>query len=95
MSSMQSSPSPAVPNSPASGAVGSRPLPPEGVDRKTGRAVPIPDPEWQRRCSALEDILAEIDAVDDTPEENYEVLMRNIDEERRREGRPPAFQGQY
>jgi hypothetical protein len=45
--------------------------------------------------AALERELAEIDAQDETPEEIYEMLMRNIDEERRREGRPPAFRGQY
>ena len=39
--------------------------------------------------------LAEIDAEDDTPDEVYDEVMRNIDEERRRQGRPPAFEGYY
>jgi hypothetical protein len=73
----------------------SRPFPPQGVDRKTGRAIPISDSEWQERLTALEHELAEIDARDDTPDEAYEQFLRNIDEERCREGRPPAFQGYH
>ena len=39
--------------------------------------------------------LAEIDADDDTPDEVYDEVLRSIDEERRRQGRPPAFEGCY
>jgi hypothetical protein len=39
--------------------------------------------------------LAEIDAADDTPMEVYVQVMRNVDEERRLRGRPPAFEGCY
>jgi hypothetical protein len=70
-------------------------LPSQGVDRKTGRAIPISDEEWQQRMVALEHELAEIDAQDDTPEEVYVQFLRAIDKERRRQGRPPAFQGYY
>jgi hypothetical protein len=44
---------------------------------------------------ALTRELAEIDAQDDTPDEVYDEVLRGIDEERRRQGRPPAFEGQY
>ena len=95
MSSMGDRSSHAISGSPTSETIGSRPLPSEGVDRRTGRAIPVPDSEWQERLAALEQELAEIDAQDETPEEIYERLMRTIDEERRSEGRPPAFQGQH
>ena len=95
MSLTKSDPTAAVPTSLNTQATDPLPLPPEGVDRKTGRAIPISDSEWQQRCAALEAKLAEIDAHDATPEETYELLMRNIDEERRRQGRPPAFHGQH
>jgi hypothetical protein len=72
-----------------------RPLPPPGVDRQTGRALPISDEERHRRYEDLKRRLAEIDAEDDSPEEDYEQFMRNIDEERRLQGRPPAFEGYY
>jgi hypothetical protein len=39
--------------------------------------------------------LAEIDAEDDTPDDVYDDFMRNLDEERRRQGRPIAFEGCY
>jgi hypothetical protein len=68
-----------------------RPLPPPGVDRNTGRAIPISEEEWHQRLASLEHELAEIDAQDDTPEEVYDQFLRDIDEERRRQGRPPAF----
>ncbi len=51
--------------------------------------------ELQARYQALTRELAEIDAVDDTPDEVYDEFMRGIDEERRRQGRPPAFEGCY
>jgi hypothetical protein len=44
---------------------------------------------------ALTRELAEIDAQDDTPDELYDEVLRGIDEERRRQGRPPAFEGEY
>lgn len=65
--------------------------------------APRPGQNW-RQVSAEERLaryeeykrrLAEIDAEDDTPEEVYDEVMRNIDEERRRQGRPPAFEGCY
>jgi hypothetical protein len=37
--------------------------------------------------------LAEIDAEDDTPHEVYDRFRHNLDDERRRAGRPPAFGG--
>jgi hypothetical protein len=55
----------------------------------------ISDEEWRARHEEYKRRLAEIDAEDDTPEEVYDQFMRNIDEERRRQGRPPAFEGYY
>jgi hypothetical protein len=72
-----------------------RPLPPSGVDPQTGRILPISDEEWAARQEELTRRLAEIDAADDTPPEVYEQFMRNIDEERRLQRRPPAFEGCY
>ncbi|HEX8203987.1 MAG TPA: hypothetical protein VF590_26160 [Isosphaeraceae bacterium] len=72
-----------------------RPLPPPGVDRQTGRAIPISDEERHRRYEDLKRRLAEIDAEDDEPHEATIEFMRNIDEERRLQGRPPAFEGYY
>jgi hypothetical protein len=60
-----------------------------------GRLRPIPAEERQARYEEYKRRLAEIDAEDDTPEEVYDQFMRNIDEERRRQGRPPAFEGCY
>jgi hypothetical protein len=65
------------------------------VDPRTGRLRPISDEEWRARMEALTRELAEIDAADDTPDEMYDEILRGIDEERRRQGRPPAFEGQY
>ncbi len=65
------------------------------VDPETGRLRPISAAEWQARQEELTRRLAEIDAQDDTPEEVYDEFMRNLDEERRRQGRPPAFEGYY
>ncbi len=56
---------------------------------------PISAAEWQARMDELTRRLAEIDAEDDTPHEVYDEFMRNLDEERRRQGRPPAFEGCY
>jgi len=70
-------------------------LPQPGVDRNTGQAIPISETEWQERIAALEQELIEIDQQDETLEEVYEQFMRDIDEERSRQGRPPAFQGYY
>jgi hypothetical protein len=55
----------------------------------------VSDEEWRARHEEYKKRLAEIDAEDDTPEEVYDQVMRNIDEERRRQGRPPAFAGDY
>jgi len=70
-------------------------LPRPGVDRNTGQAIPLSEIEWQERVAALEQNLIEIDQQDDTPEEVYEQFIRDLDEERSRQGRPPAFQGYY
>ena len=65
------------------------------VDPETGQLRRISDEEWRARQEELTRRLAEIDAEDDTPEEVYDEFMRNLDEERRRQGRPPAFEGYY
>ena len=67
----------------------------QDVDPETGQLRPISAAEWQARMEELTRRLAEIDAQDDTPEEVYDEFMRNLDEERRRQGRPPAFEGYY
>ncbi len=70
-------------------------FPSPGVDRNTGQALPISERDWQERVAALERELIEIDRQDDTPEESYERFMRELDEERCRQGRPAAFKGYY
>jgi hypothetical protein len=65
------------------------------VDPETGRIRPISAEAWQARQEELTRRLAEIDAEDDAPDEVYDEFMRNTDEERRRQGRPPAFEGCY
>lgn len=65
------------------------------VDPRTGRLRPIPDEEWRARMADLTRELAEIDAQDDTPHVVYDEVLRGIDEERRLQGRPPAFEGHY
>jgi hypothetical protein len=64
-------------------------------DPRTGRIRPIPAEEWQARMEELTRLLDEVDAADDTPDEVYDEVLRGIDEERRRQGRPPAFEGCY
>ena len=51
--------------------------------------------EWRSRHEEYKRAIAEIDAQDETPDEVYDEVLRNIDEERRRQGRPPAFEGCY
>jgi hypothetical protein len=68
----------------------SQPIPPLGVD-PSGRALPISVDERKARFEDLRRRLAEIDAEDETSEEVYDQFLRNLDEERRRIGRPPAF----
>lgn len=80
---------------PRPGARSPEGLPAPGVDRRTGRALPISGEEWAARMEALAAELAEIDAGDDTPHEEAIAFMRDLDEERRRQGRPPAFGGCY
>jgi hypothetical protein len=86
------------PASPSGSSAGNRVLvrrwPPD-VDPQTGQLRRISDEEWRARQEELTRRLAEIDAEDDTPEEVYDAFMRNLDEERRRQGRPPAFEGHY
>lgn len=55
----------------------------------------ISDEERRARHEEYKRAIAEIDAQDDTPEEVYDAVMRGIDEERRIQGRPPAFEGYY
>jgi hypothetical protein len=75
----------------------------QSSERLQANVDPRPEQSW-RQMSAEERLaryeeykrrIAEIDAEDDTPEEVYDEIMRNIDEERRRQGRPPAFEGYY
>jgi hypothetical protein len=65
------------------------------IDSITGRIRPFSKEEWQARQEELTRRLAEIDAEDDTPDDVYDDFMRNLDEERRRQGRPIAFEGCY
>jgi len=65
------------------------------VDPETGRTRSISAEELRARQEELTRRLAEIDAEDDTPDEIYDEFMRNLDEERRRQGRPPAFEVCY
>lgn len=65
-------------------------LPPSGVDAM-GRALPVSDEDWTARQVWLTNQLAAIDDSDDTPIEVYDQILRSIDEERLRAGRPPAF----
>ena len=71
------------------------PWPYRDFDPRTGRIRPIPAQEWQARMEELTRLLDEVDAADDTPDEVYDEVFRGIDEERRRQGRPPAFEGCY
>jgi hypothetical protein len=67
-----------------------------GVDPRTDQWWRrISNEEWRARHEEYQRRLAEIDAADDTPQEVYDEFMRNIDEERRRQGRPAAFEGYY
>jgi hypothetical protein len=65
------------------------------VNSETGRIRPISAEEWRDRQEELTRRFEEIDAKDETPDEVYDEFMRNLDEERRRQGRPPAFDGCY
>jgi hypothetical protein len=84
-----------TPGPPGAGESRSFQWPYPDVDPRTGRLRPVSDEEMQARYEELNRRLAEIDAEDDTPDEVYDQLFRNIDEERRRQGRPPAFEGHY
>jgi hypothetical protein len=80
---------------PATQPVEPGPLPRLDIDPQTGRLLPISDEEWAARMEDLTRLLDEIDAADDDPPELFEQFMRNVDEERRRQGRPPAFEGYF
>ncbi len=84
-----------TPNSPIDIVHKPEPRRGQDIDPETGQMRPISAAEWQARMEELTRRLAEIDAADDTPEEVYDEFMRNLDEERRRQGRPPAFEGCY
>jgi hypothetical protein len=65
------------------------------VDLVTGRIRQLSTEEWQARQDELTRQLSKIDAEDDTPDAIYDEFMRNLDDERRRQGRPTAFDGCY
>jgi hypothetical protein len=71
------------------------PLRQSDVDLETGRIRPISAEEWQARQADLTKRLAVIDAEDGTSDDLFDEFMRNLDEERRRQGRPAAFEGCY
>jgi hypothetical protein len=83
------------PNAPTGTVHQPHPRRPPDIDPETGRLQPISAEEWRTRQEELTRRLAEIDAQDDTPEAAYEEFRRNFDEERLRQGRPPAFEGSY
>ena len=87
--------SPCSPNPSTAGIPGAQQGRRPDIDPETGHLRPIPEDEWRARQEELTRRLAEIDAEDDTPDEIYDEFMRNLDEERRRQGRPPAFEGCY
>jgi hypothetical protein len=94
-----STPAPSSPGGPAEEFVGQHPdhagrqeLPRSGVEA-SGQALPVSDAEWAARQAWLTRTLTEIDAEDDTLEDVYDQFRRNLDDERRRVGRPPAFEG--
>ncbi|HEV3168254.1 MAG TPA: hypothetical protein VGZ22_29895 [Isosphaeraceae bacterium] len=74
---------------------GARPSPTPGVDLASGRAIPISDEERRARFEDLKRQLEEINAKDHSSEDEYVQFMRNLDEERRLQGRPPAFEGYH
>jgi hypothetical protein len=78
-------------------AVFRKPDTPQGgdINPETGQIRAISAEELNARHAELTRRLAEIDAEDDTPEEVYDEFMRNLDDERRRQGRPPAFENCY
>jgi hypothetical protein len=65
------------------------------IDPETGQIRPISAEELQARHEELTRRLAEIDAEDNSPPEGYDEFMRNLDYERRRQGRLPAFENCY
>jgi hypothetical protein len=65
------------------------------VDLATGRIRPISVEALRTRQEELTRRLAEIDAEDSTSDVKYDEFMRNVDEKRRRQGRPTAFEGCY
>jgi len=65
------------------------------IDPETGQIRPISAEELQARHEELTRQLAEIDAEDNTSPEVYDDFMRNVDDDRRRQGRPPAFENCY
>lgn len=67
-----------------------------GVDAN-GRLLPISDEEWAARMEHLPKILEEIaaDVGEEDTDENWELFMRNIDEERRRSGMRTLYEGMY
>ena len=73
-------------------AAGIQSVPCPGVDA-AGRALPVTDDEWAARQEWLTNELAVIDAGDETADDVFATFMRNVDEERRRAGRPAAFGG--
>ena len=92
-----------TPSSPGEGAEGlvdphferaGRAIALSGVD-SVERVLPVSDEEWAARQVWLTQRLDEIDSEDVTSDHVYAQLRRNVDDERRRVGRPPAFEGTY
>lgn len=67
-------------------------LPKPGVDRATGRALPVSEEERKARWEAYERRMAEISAMDDEdPPGTWERFVREINEDRRLDGMRPIF----
>jgi hypothetical protein len=70
-------------------------FPPRKFDER-GRLIPLSPEEKKARAEAA---IRALDAIaklpDDDPPDTLERMMRGIDEERRRSGRAPAFEGYY
>lgn len=70
-------------------------FPPAKFDEH-GRIIPESSEELKARAEAAARMFRAIAKLPDTdPPGTDEAMMRGIDEERRRAGRPPAFEGCY
>ena len=66
-------------------------LPKSATDPETGRAMPASKEDRAARWEEFKRSMAEIDAEDDDPPDTYERMVREINEDRVRSGRGPAF----